>query len=107
MTRDEVFAFLESKGVNRLNAEFAGGGDEGGVEYISAWDKDKKPVETDDDKWAEVQYFIDDMLQDRPEICFDGDDATAGTVSLNVATKTISISGRQQEWVDFDTFFVE
>jgi len=107
MTRDEVFAFLESKGVEKVRAEFSGGGDEGGVAELNALDKEGKPLPTQGQDWDNVGYYFDDLLGDLDEFSFDGGNYVNGVVTITVSNKSILVEGEQQEWVDFDTFFVE
>lgn len=44
MSRDLVFATLAKKGVNRVEVEYNGGNDEGGVDQIILFDKDDKKI---------------------------------------------------------------
>lgn len=44
MSRDLVFAALAKKGVNRVEVEYNGGNDEGGVDQIVFFDKDDKKI---------------------------------------------------------------
>lgn len=123
LTRDEIFAEMEKRGIARLEVAFSGGGDEGGVDEFRAYDAHGEELvhvklkeqcfyrRYINNEWVvEGDFADDDSLlgtSAAQPICdkyygFAGDFQVHGTLVYDLASRGVFMEGEESQMVEFE-----
>ncbi len=120
MSKEEVFKELEKRGAVKAVVQFSGGGDEGGVEQIelygpkgdvietleesnSVWNLMTKKYDNNSEKRIDNELFgaLGKPVYDK-YYSFAGEFHVDGTVTWDVKSKNVKMSGHVEEWRDIE-----
>ena len=102
MSREQVFDKLAAEGFNKVEVEFSGGGDEGGVDNIAFYKDDCLDSEmdgygADDDPLGSA---LAQPVYDRyGGFGFEG--GVSGTLIWDIDSRRLSINGNKQHYLEF------
>lgn len=104
MTGDELLAQLRARGVERVEVEYDGYGDEGSLTSVELFGPSYVEIDTSHELWGEVDRAVCEVLS-RVWPGWEVDDGSAGVVTITVPTGRIEVDhGQRYTKIDFDSY---
>lgn len=108
---ERIFAWMRKIGADTIQADFNGGGDEGGADSITVYDvaerimfdatEDTLPPGIDEAEADNLVACVEEILSAHFG-GFNGDPYVTGTITFTLETGEIEMTGSSQVWQEFD-----